>query len=334
MVGESLLINTFLLALGIILLVRSGIYVVHSLNAMARFMGVAQYTISFVLMAFATSLPELSVGINAAISGDSNLSLGNVLGTNIVNITFILGVVVLIAGKVILTDYADFVNTRVFNFLLIISPIVFLIDGTLSRFDGVVLLFFFLWNLSRILKLREKFLDRDITSIFKREPALKLGETKKSVRNFSKNLFIFSVGVTVLVGSSYLAVYSASNLSLAIGIPKLLIGILIIGLGTSLPELAFGIRSAMEGRGDMAFGNLLGAAVTNSTLVLGVTAVIRPVHVFESNIFWISAFFMAISMLLVYYFLRVKNFLVQREGLVLIFTYAVFILIQGFANIV
>jgi len=329
---EPLFLNLGLIIVGLLVLVYSGVYVVHSISALARFLGISEYTISFILLAIATTLPELSVGVSAAASGDPGLSLGNVLGTNIVNITLILGLVAVISGKVELADYEDFRKTRFSIFLLVISPAILLIDGALSRMDGIILLFLFLWNIYRTLHLGVKY-GRRTPGPLEGGAAGVAGKLLENRRKFSRRFFIFTISVAALVASSYLVVYSASNLSLVLGLPEILIGILVVALGTSLPELSLGIRSAVEGKGSVPFGNLLGALVMNSTLVLGVTAVISPIGVAESSIFWISAVFMAASVLLVFYFLRTRHFLVRREGIALIFVYTAFLLIQGGINI-
>lgn len=333
MITEVLFLNVVLLTVSIIVLVRSSIYVTRSLGIMARFLGISKYTISLTLMALATTLPELSVGINAAVSGNPELSLGNILGSNIVNIALILGLIALVAGKIYLNDFKDFVNTRIFNFMLIFSPVVLLLDGTLSRFDGVVLILFFLWSFSRTLGLRKKYANGGIKSLFGGNIPRELERKSESIKVFHKNLFIFVTSVTVLVGSSYFIVYGALNLSVTLGLPEILIGVLVIAIGTSLPELTFGIRSAIAGKGDMSLGDLLGASVINSTLILGVTSIISPIRIFEPNIYWTSVFFMFISIFLVYYFLRTKHFLVRKEGIVLILIYIIFLLAQGIINI-
>lgn len=333
MIVGGLFFNIILLSASIIVLVYSSIYVIRSLGDMSRFLGISKYTISLTLMALATTLPELSVGINAAISGNPELSLGNILGSNIVNLALILGLTVLIAGRIYLNNYKDFVKTRVFNFLLIFSPIVLLLDGTLSRFDGVILILFFLWSFSKTLGLREKYARDGMKGLLRGNIPRGLERSAESIKLFHRNLFIFIASATVLVGSSYFIVYGALNLSVTLGLPEILIGILVVAIGTSLPELTFGIRSAITGKGDMSLGDLLGATVINSTLILGVTAIISPIRIFEPNIYWASVFFMFITMFLVYYFLRTKHFLLRKEGIVLILIYIIFLLTQGVINI-
>ena len=101
-----------------------------------------------------------------------------------------------------------------------------------------------------------------------------------------------------------------------------------VGLGTSLPELAFGIRAAKSKQGGMSLGNIFGSSVVNSTLILGITALIATITISDTSVFWVSVIFMALTMFLAYYLLRSKDFLVWKEGLVLILIYAIFIVVQ------
>src|SRR3989338_1867116 len=113
--------NSIVLFLSFILLIRGGIYASRSLSNLASILGVSAFAMSFILMALATTLPELIVAINASIVGDTGLILGNVIGTNIVNITLILGIVAVVSGRIVLLDYKTFSATRIINIAMIAS---------------------------------------------------------------------------------------------------------------------------------------------------------------------------------------------------------------------
>ncbi len=323
-------LNVVYLVLGIGVLIQTGGYVVKSLSRIAEFLGASEFTISFLVMAFATSLPELAVGINAGITETAQISLGNIVGTNIVNITLVMGAIVLVAGKVRMTDYGQFISDRLFNFVLIMSPVIFIADGVLSMVDGVALLFLFTWQVTRLLNIRERLRERTLTV---RRVKERFGEAMEETKEFFKNILIFLVSVVFLLVSSYVIVFSAKNISLVLGLPELLIGLFVVGLGTSLPEIVFGIQSALSGRGGMSLGNIFGSSVMNATLVLGVTAVLDPIQLNGEVSFWISAFFMGATMLLAYLFLRTKDYLERKEGVWLIFAYVIFILVHLSYNI-
>ena len=319
--------NLTLLALAIFVLIKSGVFVVRSLSAMARYLGVSEFTISFVLMAFATSFPELAVGLNAALSKSPDLVLGNVIGSNIINLTLILGLIVAVAGQIKLKDHEHFSERRIYNFVLIMAPLVLLIDGTLSQIDGIILLSLFAWDMFRVFNLKEFLNNKKRTphpSATDETLEEAVEEFEETLGNFFKYLSMFIVSTAILVASSYAIVWSAENISIEIGVPALIIGLFIVGLGTSLPELAFGLRSVKEGTADMSVGGLFGSNALNSTLVLGVTALIYPITVTD-GILWTGGIFMAGSILAAFHFLRTKDYLARKEGFVLIVIFIIFI---------
>ncbi|MEX0877852.1 MAG: calcium/sodium antiporter [Candidatus Spechtbacterales bacterium] len=314
------------LALGIYFLVKSGTYIVRSLGVMARYLGVSDFVIAFLLMAFATSIPELAVGINAAFSNSPEIVLGNILGTNIVNLSLIMGLVAVIALKVSVDDHDHFLKRRFFNFTLIMSPLFLMLDGSLGRLDGLILLVLFSWNTARLFNVKETLQKRNGVSDLN-TPEAEKDKKSVSLREFFKNFFMFSVSNFVILAAAYAVVWAAENISIDMGIPAALIGIFVIGIGTSLPELVFGISSASSGKGDMSLGNLLGSAVINATLILGITVLIKPITI-EGGIFWISGIFLAATMLAGFYFLRTKDFLNRKEGIALVFLYILFIFVE------
>ena len=317
--------NSIVLFLSFILLIRGGIYASRSLSNLASILGVSAFAMSFILMALATTLPELIVAINASIVGDTGLVLGNVIGTNIVNITLILGIVAVVSGRIVLLDYKTFSATRIINIAMIASPLILIIDGVLSRMDGVLLILFFITGAFWLLFIQRKY---KLSSV-----AAKLdGAGNNLIFSFIRHSGVFTLGVALLLFSAYFIVASAKEISLTLGIPEILIGIFVVGIGTSLPELSFGLRSAVRGVGAMSVGNLFGALVLNSTLILGIAAIIRPVRTQAPNVFWMGAAFMVFSVLLAYSFLRTRKFLTRNEGIVLIFVYVLFVAAQVVQN--
>lgn len=317
------------LILGAFTIFYAGGYAVHSLTRLARFFGLSGFTISFILMAFATSVPELIIGITAAIGGASQISLGNIIGTNIVNLSLILGFTALLAGRIVIDDYQRFKSNRFFNFFLVMSPIILLLDGRLSRIDGAILLVFFLWSLWHMLEFRKKIKATTFRGFLRTTIPRALRGVFSSTRAFFRNLGIFILSVSALLVASYYFIAGAENVAEFFGLSEILIGIFIVGFGTSLPELVFGIRAARAGQGGMGLGNLFGSSVVNSTLVLGVTAIISPINIGDVSTLWVGVFFMALTMLLAYYLLRSKVFLTRSEGIILLLLYVVFVAVQG-----
>lgn len=344
---EQIIFNSIFLVISIYVLIRSGVHVVRSLTIIARFFKTSEFTLSFIVMAIATSLPELAVGVNSALTKSPNISLGNILGTNIVNITLILGLIGIVAGKVHNEDDGQFESTKLSSFILVMSPVLLMIDGALTRLDGVILLLLFLWNMERLFGIREHLKNIELVQkiLFRKkkkdthmpsvtEEAEIVEEVLVSLRELIRNMGIFILSTSLLVGASYVVVFSAKNLSFIFGVPEILIGLFVVGVGTSLPELVFGLQAVNSGNGDMSLGNLFGSSVINATLVLGATSVIEPIFMQDPFIFWLSAAFMAISMLIAYYFFKTKQFLARKESIALVFVYVVFLVIQVTIRIV
>lgn len=256
---------------GIILLVRTSGWLVSLLTWMARYLKLSEYIVAFVLMAGATSIPELFIGINSAISGVPSLSLGNVLGANLLDVTLVIGITALILA--IPLDGERIAHEAGFIFTLTIAPLILLLDGTLSRADGAMLIFLFIAYL-RYLFVVSRPSHSTINTI---EPTL------YSFGEFVKKLFLFFVGTALLLVAARVVVFAAEIGTARLGLPTFLVGLIVISLGTTLPELTFGIRLALAGRGGLGFGNAIGSVVFNLLLILGLVALIQPITIGEER---------------------------------------------------
>src|SRR3989344_8136464 len=180
----------FLLAAGVVALVKSGFYAVRSLIGIPHFLNVSEFSMAFIVMAAAASLPEFGVGINAAFNKTPLISLGNILGANILVLSFVFGLMILIDGNFKIKKHSP-AHSSWLNFFLAVSPIILLFDGELSRLDGLILIFLFGVNLARLFKFRaifhhHRFWPSFVNYFEKRPDGL-------SASYFLKNLMIFVV---------------------------------------------------------------------------------------------------------------------------------------------
>ncbi|MEX1087439.1 MAG: hypothetical protein WD312_03440 [Candidatus Paceibacterota bacterium] len=311
--------------IAIFALIQAGKYVVRSLSVLARFLSVSEYVLSFFLIALATALPELSVGINSALLGVSELSFGDILGTNIVNLTLILGAVAVVGGSINLKDYAHFKENRLIELSVMLAPLMLALDGTLSRLDGSILLVLFVVLIFRLLDIDDTILGR---KVLRPHLVASVNEVATSWKDFSKHLLIFAIGVAALIVATLTIVVNAKDFSLAIGISEVLVGVLIVGTCTSLPELTIGLRSVLKKHGGVALGDIFGAAAINSTLTLGIVALISPVRLNDSHILMVGIVFTALSFFFASLFLKSKRSISRREGLLLVVLYLFFVLAQ------
>jgi len=307
-----LLLDILLFVASCVLLVVSTRLLVKSLRDISAYLGLREFVVGFMVMAIATSLPELFVGINAALEKTQELSLGNVIGANIVDLTLVIGSVALLSrGIKIRSEIAR--RDALYMLIMAILPIILMLDGYLSFIDGLVLLLAFLMYMIRLFNQRKEF--RKVTNHV----------SKKKVK---KDILLLLIGISVLLLSSRFVVMFASSLAVDLSIPTMIIGLLLVSIGTTLPELAFETKAAISGHVDMTLGDLFGSVVVNSTLVLGTVAIIAPIAVSNFLIFSVAAGFMIFTLVLFILFIRSNEGLSWQGGIALILLYIIFIILE------
>lgn len=306
-----------LFLISVFALVKSGAKAVQKLVAIARYLRISEYVLAFILMALATSLPEFFVGINSALAKAPILSLGNIIGSNIVNLSLVLGVVVIFAKGIKIESKIAKRDAWIVFFISIL-PLLLLIDKNLSQADGGILLIVFIWYLRHILKAKEAFRKRMDHMV----------RTIERFRQFVKDLLIFVVAIVILLISSWGVVKTATLISEGLELPLVLIGLVLVAIGTSLPELVFGIKAVITKHEGMNLGNLIGSTVMNSTLILGITALIYPIRIENFNMILTAGLFMIFIVLIVNFFIATREKISWKEGVVLIGLYAAFLIIE------
>ena len=306
-------LNLLFFLLSCIALVASGTFLVKSLTKISRFLHLSEYVIAFILMAFATSIPELFVGISSALAKNTALSLGNVIGSNIADIGLIAGIAILV-GRGIKIRSKKIKKDSLLVLLIAFLPIVlFLFGGVISRSDGAILLaafFLYSWHLIRR---RRKF--------------KKTLENKVKRTEIVLHSALFVIFLFILFFSSKFVVKYATQLAIELALPPVIIGLFLIALGTSLPELVFESRAVKMGHGEMALGDLFGSIVANSTLVLGITALIMPITAnFVLSI--VGSAFMLVFTFLFATFINSGLKLDVMEGISLLLLYIIFVFIE------
>ena len=298
-------------------LVRSSSSLVKSLTGIARLFGISEYLAAFILMSFATSVAELFVGVTSAISGSPGLSLGNIFGANLLNITLVIGVSSLIHGGIELESKISRINFWLI-FVLSLFPLMLGADGVISRADGAILLISFTIYIWHVLGEREYF-----SKAINHKPPRVSGLT-----NTARDLLMFFTAVAILLFSSAALVWSGVKLADLMAFTLFSFGAIFVSLGTTLPELAFGVRAALSKRGSMAVGNSLGSIAFNSAFIVGIVSLIRPIAVNGLNQFFFAAGAFVAAFVLFNIFVYSKTFISKREGSLLIAIYFVFLLLE------
>ena len=304
--------------LGLTLLVIGGEFLVRSSVALSFKLHLSKMVIGLTVVSFATSAPELLVSLNAALSGFSDISLGNVIGSNIANIGLVLGITAVIGPLAIDKDFYK-LNWPIMMFISLALYGLLTSGNELSRMEGVgliALLVIYLWMLiSRARRARDK----------KTEALEEVNESLAMVSNFKIVIWLLIGGVS-LWGGSELLVKGAVELATAMGVSERVIAVTMIAVGTSVPELAASVIAALKKEKAISLGNLIGSNIFNIACVLGITSLIQPIavkspEVLTNDIFWMLGF---AAILIPFVFLP-KRFEIGRiKGFILVVAYAIF----------
>jgi cation:H+ antiporter len=313
-------INLLILIASLLVLNKASDLTITNSVKVADLTGFGRTTVGFILVAFATSLPELLVAVFAAVSPDKiGIAIGNVLGSNIVNICLILGICFLMVALKGATQSSflpsiakEEMGSLYFGlFIASIIPLTLLYIGEASRFIGVILLVvfvFYVYQLSKVKRAQEE---------------ASLSSERQKLRKYEALSLLGGAGVVL---SSYFIVDSASFIATYIGISRVIIGATVIALGTSLPELATSISATKKGHLNLALGNIVGSCFINITCILGVSLVSSPLTV-DMAAFSNLVLFSLITNLFLWYFLSSEK-ITWREGSVLLFIYILFLTIS------
>ena len=314
-------VELFLILFFSLTLVWATDLLVSSLKVLSDETKVGKFALTSFILALATSIPELFVGITAAFEGRPSLALGNVLGSNIADLSLVIGGAALLGGELRVAGEV-FTRDTILTFLISLLPILLLLDKTLSRLDGLVLFLVYLFFQITVLRGTRK--GSRGSGWIKRL----LKKIVPMATNHKKEWGKFFLGCVVLLVSADLLVRSATKLALSFSIPMFLVGLFLVAIGTSLPELSFEIQAIKRRETGMVFGDLLGSVVANSSLILGVTSMLHPIKITAFDDFLLATVFFLFLFGLFYFFMRTKRKLEKWEGAVLLGLYLLFALIE------
>ena len=299
-----------LLILGLVFLIFGGDLLVRSAVSFAEKFGVSSFLIGVTVVSFGTSVPELMVSIQAAMDQAADIAIGNVLGSNIANIALVLGVSVVIRPLSVTTN-----TYKLSWWVMLISSllfILFLLDNVITKMEGLLLvagLFCFI--------------------IFSIKRNISNEESIVSKINIQTGILFFVLGAIGLYFGSELFVESAISIASFFNVPKFVIGITVVALGTSLPELVTSIVALMKGQNNISLGNLIGSNIFNVFAVLGITSLIQELG--TSSILLFLDFGVMLAVILVFgYQLFIRKKISRTAGFILLSGYFSYILFSVF----
>jgi len=271
-------VTLFFLAIifGLILLVWSADKFVEGASCVAKSYGVSPLLIGMVIIGFGTSAPELVVSVLSSVQGNPGIAIGNAYGSNIANIALILGVTAIL--KPISVHSQVLRKELPILFAVTLLSVGLLRDLDLSHLDSVILLIVFAGLMSWTIRtgIKEK------QDAFSMEVVQELGSKKVSLK---RSYIMLISGLTLLIVSSRLLVYGAVGLASQFGVSDIVIGLTVVAVGTSLPELASSVIAARKGESDLALGNILGSNLFNSLAVVGISGTIQPIQIDREILF-------------------------------------------------
>lgn len=302
------MMNLILLLIGLGLVVLGADWLVNGASSIARRAGISEFVIGLTIVGFGTSCPELVVSLTGAIEGNSDISVGNVVGSNIFNALFILGLTALVL-PVGMTDKNRRIDIPITLAVTILLVVLGLSGPVISRWEGVVMLLVFSVYLFYC---------------FKSDSKDEFPETQQATLSFPKAIALTLTGLAGLIFGGDLFVDSATALARQIGVSDKFIAVTILAGGTSLPELATSLTAAIKGKEQLALGNILGSNVFNAMLILGLSSIITPLSFASMTIVDIAALLLSSVLLLIWAYTGRRNRIDRWEGAAMFLCYVAY----------
>lgn len=307
-----MLIDVIVFAVGLVFLTVGAKILVDGASRIALAMGVSPLVVGMSIIAFGTSAPEFVFNLTSSTTNASDLAIGNIVGSNIANIALILGITgilkpIHISASVIRKEYVFMAMTAFMLFALSL-------DGSISRTDGGILAVIFIGFLYWLFKSGKVAEDAEI-----------LDEIEKPKPDLLRNGLFIVGGLAGLIYGADLMVESATSIALSLGISEMVIGVTIVAIGTSLPELAASVAAIIKKENDISLGNIVGSNIFNVLFVIGFVALFAPLTVSD---IWTLPFhmpFMLVVVLLIVPLYVISKQINRTGGLVLLISYAVYL---------
>jgi len=306
--------NYLFLIIGFLILILGGNWLLKAAVAMSLRLGVPKIVIGMTVVSLATSAPELIVSLNSALNGHADIALGNIIGSNIANLGLVLGIVTLISTITVQKNFY-IIDWPIMMFSSIILYLFLAYDGILERYEGVIL-----FSLLIIF----------IIYLFRSHKTAVVDEMHEDLElPIYTTVFFFIIGAIGLWGGSELLIRGAVNLAHEFNVSNRIIGITIISIGTSVPELAASVIAIIKKEKAISIGNLLGSNMFNILAVLGLTSMITPIHVEDQGLLSFDILWMLYFAILIFplVFTPSKMKLGWKEGLILLGSYLIFMIL-------
>lgn len=274
----------------------------------------SRYLVGFIVVSFIAILPETFIAVNAALKGEPSLGIGTLFGSNVIDLTLIFAILVFLAKKRGIKVETSMVRKlRIYPLFLTISLLLGL-DGYFSRAEGAALIIIgiiFYYYMFRY--------------------SVGISSRSAEIKKHGKNIALFVVSMALLLIGAHFTSEAAISLAHTLGVNPILIGVLIVSFGTTLPELSFSANAIRNKKDALAIGDILGSVLADATIVVGVVALITPFH-FSQSIAYTAGGFMVAASIVLLYFMHTQKKISRREALLLIIIWMGYILAELLVN--
>lgn len=305
--------NFFIFILSLFMVIRGATMATKYAALLAEGFRLSKYVVGFIIIAVISILPETFIALNAAVEGIPSFGLGMLFGSNIADLTLIFALIIFIAGHGLKIESKIIKTQVVFPFILLF-PLILGFNGHFSRVEGLVLI---------------------LVGIIFYYLALKKAVDNSGPRTDGSNkikifLMLFFSMAVMLTGSHF-TVTSATSIAHYFGVNPVLIGMLVVGLGTTMPEFFFSLKSVKKKDDSLAIGDILGTVLADATIVVGVLALVSPFY-FPVKIIYITGLFMVVASFILFKFMKSGRSISKREAFILLIFWAFFVLVEFFVS--
>jgi len=309
---ESFITELFILVALLWILGKSASWAVHSSISLSRLAGLPEFVIGLFVVTLISILPETIISLLSAFSGVPSLGLGTLLGSNVADLTLVFGLVALLSPREIKVQSA-FIKKDYLFLAFLLLPLVLGFTGHYSRLDGIILIagsLLFFYSMLREKAAKNYHVNNNVTSF-----SILLG------------VLILTGSLLLLSASAHYTVQYAVRIAEGLAVSPALIGLLVVALGTTLPEFLFSLRAVRHAHSTLALGDILGTVIADATFVLGLVALIHPFS-FNPRLTIVTGIFMLLAGLFFLSLIRSEKKFTKTEGLFLVAFYIVFIMVE------
>ncbi len=288
-------------------------FIIHQSERIAIRLNIPEFVIGATLIALGTSFPEMAASVMATINGKTDMAISNVIGSNILNISLVLAIIFIIT-KNIKPNRDFFAKDTTWALVPVMLFILMGIDGKIDYFDGILLLILMVAYILFLVKEANGIVVEEIDD-----------NITKSEFSCIKTIVMLLIGFVLVIGGAHFTVESASAIARSFGVSEWVIGIVLLSFGTSMPELVISVSAALKGKADMAIGNIIGSNLSNITMVIGTSALVRDLPIDLTNqmvIFNIATMTVATIMLI---YITANKLYSRPAGISLLILLAIFL---------